>query len=59
MLLIWYHTRHSFNIKKSKSFNWLCRKVLDAVCTHVASSAASRDSAVKITTDSYQLWVAH
>ena len=33
--------------------------MLDAVCTHVASSAASRDSAVKLMTDSYQLWVAH
>ena len=37
----------------------LCRKVLDAVCTHVTSSAASRDSAVKLTTDSYQFWVAY
>ena len=26
--------------------------MLDAVCTHVTSSAASRDSAVKLTTDS-------
>ena len=32
--------------------------MLDAVCTHVTSSAASRDSAVKLTTDSYQFWVA-
>ena len=37
----------------------MCRKVLDAVCTHVTSSTASRDSAVKLTTDSYQFWVAH
>ena len=32
------------------------------ICTHVTSSAASRDhgdSAVKLTTDSYQFWVAH
>ena len=29
------------------------------VCTHVTSSAASRDNAVKLTTDSYQFWVAH
>ena len=34
-------------------------KVLDGVCTHVTSSAASRDSAVKLSTDSYQFWVAH
>ena len=33
--------------------------VLDAVCTHVTSSAASCDSAVKLTTDSYQFWVAY
>ena len=33
--------------------------MLDSVCTHVASSAASRDSAVKLTTDSYPFWVAH
>ena len=31
---------------------------MDAVCTHVTSSAASRDCAVKLTTDSYQFWVA-
>ena len=34
-------------------------KVLDAACTHVTSSAASRDSAVKLSTDSYQFCVAH
>ena len=33
--------------------------MLDAVCTHVTSSAASRDSAVKLTTDSYQFWIAY
>ena len=33
--------------------------MLDAVCTHVTSSAASRDNAVKLMTDSYQFWVAH
>ena len=33
--------------------------MLDAVCTHVTSAAASRDSAVKLSTDSYQFWVAH
>ena len=37
----------------------MCRKVLEGVCTHVTSSAASRDSAVKLMTDSYQFWVAH
>ena len=37
----------------------MCRKVLDAVSTHVTSSAASRDSAVKLMTDSYKFWVAH
>ena len=42
-----------------KSFNWLCRKVLDAVYIHVTSSAASSDSAVKLTTGLYQFWVAH
>ena len=42
-----------------KSFIYLCRKVLDAVCTHVTSSAASHDSAVKLMPDSYQFWVAH
>ena len=30
-----------------------------AVCTHLTSSAASRDSAAKLTTDSYQLLLAH
>ena len=34
----------------------LCRRL---VCTYVTSSAASRDSAAKLTTDSYQSWVAH
>ena len=29
--------------------------MLDVVCAHVTSSAASRDSAVKLTTDSFQL----
>ena len=29
------------------------------VPTHVTSSAASSDSAVKLMTDSYQFWVAH
>ena len=33
--------------------------MLDAVCTHVTSSAVLRDSAVKLTHDSYQFWVAH
>ena len=33
--------------------------MLDAVCTHQTSSAASRDSAVKLTSDSYRFWVAH
>ena len=33
--------------------------MLSAVCTHVTSSTASRDNAVKLTTDSYQFWVAH
>ena len=42
-----------------KSFIYLCRKVLDAVCTHVTSSAVSRDSAVKLMTDTYKFWVAH
>ena len=42
-----------------KSFIYLSRKVPDAVCTHVTSSAASRDSAVKLMTDSYQFLVAH
>ena len=31
--------------------------MLDAVCTHVTSSAASRDRAVTLTTDSYQILV--
>ena len=33
--------------------------LLDDVCTYVTSSAASRHSAVKLTTDSYQFSVAH
>ena len=41
------------------SFNCADLNVLDAVCTHVTPSAASRDSAVKLTTGSYQFWVAH
>ena len=43
--------KHKNNQKAS--FN-CCRKVLNAVCTYVTSSAVSRDSAVKLTTDSYQ-----
>ena len=45
--------------KNQKTFNLLCRKVLDTVCTRVTSSAASRYSAVKLTIDSFQFWVAH
>ena len=30
-----------------------------AGCTHVTSSAASRGSVAKLTTDSYHFWVAH
>ena len=33
--------------------------MLDAVCTHVTLSAESRDSAVKLTADSYKFSVAH
>ena len=33
--------------------------MLNAVFTHVTSSAASRDSAAKLKTDSYHFWVAH
>ena len=33
--------------------------MLDAVCTPVTSSTAPLDSAVKLTTDSYQFWAAH
>ena len=33
--------------------------MLDAVCTHVTSSAAWPDSAVKLTTDSYKFLFAH
>ena len=33
--------------------------MLDAVCTHVTSSAASRENAMTLTTGSYQFWVAH
>ena len=61
-LCCWHSIIHtSFNTKiiKKKSFNWLCRKVLDAVYTHVTSSAASRDSVVKLTTDSYQFKFEH
>ena len=36
-----------------------CRMVMDAVCTHFTSQAVSRYIAVKLTTDSYQFWVAH
>ena len=55
--MIWYHTRHSLNMKIIKTLHLTVQN--DAVCTHVTSSAASRDSAAKITTDSYQFWVAH
>ena len=46
-----YHANHILNTKIIQIFNRLCRMVLDAVCTHVTSSAASRYSAVKLTTD--------
>ena len=45
--------------QKNQKASTDCKKVLDAVCTNVTSSAASRDSAVKLTTDSYQFVVAH
>ena len=48
-----------FKHEITKKLHLTCSKVLGAVCTHLASSAASRDSAVKLTTDSYQFWVAH
>ena len=57
LLLIWYHIRHSENNQKASTD--FVERLLDAVCTHATSSAASRDSAVKLTTDSYQFWVAH
>ena len=47
------------HIEIIKKLHFLCRKVLDVVCTHVTSSAALRDSAVKLKTESYQFWVAH
>ena len=48
------------NIKIIKKASFNCEeKVLDDVCTHVTSSVESRDSAVKLTTDSYEFWVAH
>ena len=34
-----------------------CGKVLDAVCTHVTSPAASGDSAFKLMADSYIPWL--
>ena len=44
-----------------KSFDLLCRKVLDAASTNVTTSTALRDStsAVKVTTDPFQFWIAH
>ena len=54
---MWHHTRHSFNTKIIKKLQLTVQK--DAVCTHVTLSALSRDSAVKLTTDSYQFWVSH
>ena len=54
------HTRHSLNIKIIKKLYLTVQKGAgDIVCTDVTSSAASRDSAVKLTTDSYKFWVAH
>ena len=53
------YTSQFKHINNHKSFIELYRKVLDAVCTHVTSSAASRERAVKLTTDLYQFWVAH
>ena len=44
--------KHKNNKKKTS-------KVLYVVCTHVTSSAVSHESAVKLTTDSYQFWIAH
>ena len=54
---MWYHTRHSLNIRIIKKLYLTVQK--GALCTHVTSSAASRDSAAKLATDSYQFWVAH
>ena len=49
-----------FKLKYNQKASFNCsKKVLDVVCTHVTSSAASRDSEVKLTTGSYQIWVAN
>ena len=53
--MIWHHTRHSLNI----TIKLHLTVQIGAVCTDVTSSAASGDSAAKLTTDSYQFWVAH
>ena len=50
MILNTPQLKHKNNQKASTAY----AKVLYVVCIHVTSSAASRDSAVKLTTDSYQ-----
>ena len=53
------HTRHILNINITKKLNLTMQKGAGCCTTYVTSSEASRDSAVKLTTDSYQFWVAH
>ena len=57
--MICYHTLHSLNIKIIKKLHLTVQKGAGCCMYHVTSSAASADGAVKLTTDSYQFWVAH
>ena len=49
LLVIWYHKRHSLNIKIFKKLNLTVQKGVRCCMYPCASSAASRDSAVKLT----------
>ena len=57
--MVSYTSQFKHKTNRKASIGLKNRKVLEAVCPHVTSSAASRDSGVKVTTDSYQCWVAH
>ena len=51
--MVSYTTQFEHKNNQKAPFNYE-KKVLDVICTHETSSAASRDSEVKFTTDSYQ-----
>ena len=54
-----HHTSHNLCTKIIKKLQLTVQKGAGCLYTHLTSSAASRDSAIKLRTDSYQCCVAH